>query len=74
MKTKSHTAPLSATAEEIAALKLSNKFIEKMQQAYDKEDVLMSPEDGEVIRLEELGRVRGILSFLYNNPTVDVNP
>lgn len=74
MKTKSHTTPLSVTAEEIAALKLSNKLLEKIQKIYDKEDVLMSPEDGEVIRIDELGRVRGILSFLYNNTEVHVNP
>lgn len=74
MKTKSHTAALPTTSEDITALKHAYNFLEKIQKAYDKEDVLMSPDDGEVIRVEELGRVRGILSFLYNNPEVDVNP
>ncbi len=74
MKTKSQTMAIPTTNEDIMALKHVHNFLEKIQKAYDKEDVLMSPEDGEVIRVEELGRVRGILSFLYNNPTVDVNP
>ena len=74
MKTKSQTMALPTTNEDITALKHANDFLEKIQKAYDKEDVLMSPEDGEIIRVEELGRVRGVLSFLYNNPEVLVNP
>ena len=74
MKTKSHTATNSVSAEDISALNRINELLAQFQKKYDEEDVLMSPTDGEVVKIDELARLRGILSFFANNQTVDVNP
>ena len=60
--------------KDIDALNHVYDFLIQMQKAYKETDVLMSPTDGEVVKIEELARVRGILSFFANNQTVEVNP
>ena len=62
------------TLEEFQALELTEKVIEHIQDSYGSECVLGSPNDGEIIQIEELSRVRGILSFLMRNRVVEVNP
>lgn len=62
------------TSDDIAALNRTDEILTRIQNAYTESDVLMSETDGEVIKIEELARVRGILSFLKNNQTVVVNP
>lgn len=74
MKTKSHTATNPVSTEDITALNRINEILSQFQKKYDNEDVLMSPTDGEVVKIDELARVRGILSFFADNQTVDVNP
>ncbi len=74
MKTKSQTATLLVSTKDVKALNSIEDMLIQLQKTYDDEDVLMSPTDGEVVKIEELRRVRGILSFLANNPKVDVNP
>ena len=59
---------------EVSALKTVEDILIRLQKDYEETDVLMSETDGEVIKIDELARVRGILSFLKNNQTVVVNP
>lgn len=68
------TPKYQISKEEIAALKTVNNVLSKLQKAYDEKDILMSETDGELIKVEEIARVRGILSFLENNDTFLVNP
>lgn len=62
------------SVEEVDALFKASEVLENIQNMYDEKTVLMSPNDGEVVGVEELARVRGILSFLFNNRVVEVNP
>lgn len=49
-------------------------ILDELQKHYKKNDVLMSPDNGEIIGIEELVRVKGILSFIMCNRVVEVNP
>ena len=62
------------TVEEVDALFKASEVLENIQNMYEEKTVLGSPNDGEIICVEELARVRGILSFLFNNRVVEVNP
>ena len=60
------------TVEEVDALFKASEVLEEIQNMYTDETVLICPNDGEMIGVEELARVRGILSFLFNNRVVEV--
>ena len=60
------------TVEEVDALFKASEVLENIQNMYEEKTVLESPNDGEIIGIEELARVRGILSFLFNNRVVEV--
>ena len=60
--------------EEFDALIEANDVLEDIQNRYPEGTVLGSPNDGEIICVDELARMRGILSFLFNNRVVEVNP
>lgn len=60
--------------EEVDALFKANEVLENIQNMYNEKDVLASPNDGEIVEVDELARVRGILGFLFNNRVVEVNP
>ena len=62
------------TVEEYEALVKANDVLEEIQNLYTEGTVLGSPNDGEIICVEELARVKGILSFLFHNRVVEVNP
>ena len=62
------------TIEEVQAIFKASEVLEEIQNLYDEKTVLMSPNDGEIVSVEELARMRGILSFLFNNRVVEVNP
>ena len=62
------------TLDEFVFLENAENIISQIQAQYSEEDVLMSPNDGEIIQIEELARVKGILSFLMRNRVVEVNP
>ena len=62
------------TIEEVEAIFKASEVLEEIQNLYQEGTVLGSPNDGEIICVEELARVRGILSFLFNNRVVEVNP
>ena len=61
------------TGSEFEALENSEKILEHIQDSYGEKCVLMSPNDGEIVEVNELARVRGILSFLMRNRVVEVN-
>jgi DNA-binding IclR family transcriptional regulator len=62
------------TLEEFNALELAEKVIRHIQDSYGEDCVLMSPNDGEIIQIEELSRVTSVLSFIMRNRVVEVNP
>lgn len=62
------------TVEEQEAFALVNAALLNVQVAYSEGDVLGSPNTGEVVCVNELARVRGVLSFIAENRVVEVNP
>lgn len=62
------------TANEHAALSNAESLVLELVKQYPEGTVLMSPNTGEVIMVDELKRVAGILSFLTENRVVEVNP
>ena len=62
------------SVEEVQAIDKTLQILTDLQNAYDDKDVLANANDGEIICVEELARVKGILSFVYYNRVVEVNP
>lgn len=62
------------TADEWTALCEAKDLIFQIYNSYDDNIVLSSPNTGECVAIDELPRVLGILSFLTENRTVEVNP
>lgn len=62
------------TIEEVQAIFKASEVLEEIQNMYPEGTVLGSPNDGEIVGVDELARVRGILGFLFNNRVVEVNP
>lgn len=62
------------SVEEVQAIDKTLQILTNLQNAYDDKDVLANVNDGEIICIEELARVKGILSFVYYNRVVEVNP
>ena len=60
--------------EEIQAIDKTMQVLTDLQNIYDDSIILANANDGEIIAIEELKRVKGILSFLYMNRVVEVNP
>lgn len=61
------------TVEEVQAIDKTLQILTDIQNAYDEKDVLSNVNDGEIIAIEELARVKGILSFIFMNRVVEVN-
>ena len=61
------------TVEEVQAIDKTLQILTDIQNAYDENDVLSNVNDGEIIAVEELARVKGILSFIFMNRVVEVN-
>ena len=62
------------TGAEWTALCEAENLILQIYNAYDNNIVLTSPNTGECVTIDELPRVLGILSFLTENRSVEVNP
>lgn len=60
------------TFEEVQAIFKASEVLEEIQNLYTDKTVLSCPSDGEIVGIEELSRVRGILNFLFNNRVVEV--
>lgn len=52
----------------------AEKLICQIYDSYEDNIVLTSPNTGECVTIDELPRVLGILSFLIENRSVEVNP
>ena len=61
------------TVEEVQAIDKTLQILTDIQNTYDENDVLSNANDGEIIAVEELARVKGILSFIFMNRVVEVN-
>ena len=59
--------------EDHDALKVVEELLVKMTKYYGEGITLMSPNTGEVIQIEELARVRGILGFIQENRVVEIS-
>ena len=55
------------TLEELEALQGAERAIKEIVTLFGSEGHLMSAETGEVVMLDELNRVRGILSCFYDH-------
>ena len=55
------------TFNELEALKRAERAIAEITTLFGSEGNLMSAETGEVVMLDELKRVRGILDFFYDH-------
>ena len=62
------------TIEEVQAIDKTMEILTDIQNIYGDNDILANVNDGEVVAIEELKRVKGILSFIYYNRVVEVNP
>lgn len=62
------------SVEEVQAIDKTLQILTDLQNAYDDKDILANANDGEIICIEELARVKGVLSFIYCNRVVEVNP
>ena len=60
------------TLEDFQALEHSYKIINHLTETYGNKCRLVCPNDGEIVDVDELPRVLGILSFLMYNRVVDV--
>jgi hypothetical protein len=61
-------------ARDFAVLCDAENLVLQIANAYSEGTVLASPNTGEVIMVDELRRVAGILSFITENRVVEVNP
>ena len=66
-----HFATISITDKELQVLQEASQFIEKVQQALELRhtDRIIRSDTNELIELEELGRVRGILDAFKESKT-----
>ena len=55
------------TLEELEALQGAKRAITEIVTLFGSEGHLMSAETGEVVMLDELNRMRGILDFFYDH-------
>ena len=61
-------------AQEYCTLCDAENLVMQIANAYPQGTVLGAPSTGEVVMVDELRRVAGILSFLTDNRVVEVNP
>jgi hypothetical protein len=61
-------------ATEYCAMCDVENLVLKIADSYPEGTVLASPNTGEVVMVDELRRVAGILGFLTENRVVEVNP
>jgi hypothetical protein len=60
-------------AQEFCALCDAENLVLQLANAYPEGTVLVSPNTGECVMVDELRRVAGILGFLTDNRVVEVN-
>lgn len=55
------------SAEEVECLEMADKILHKIQDSFPDETELESVDTGEIVRIEEIARLRGILNAFYEN-------
>ena len=60
--------------KELNAIRIIDDMLEDLQLKFSEETTLVSVTTGEAIELNEIWRMRGILSSLVSNAYWDVNP
>ena len=60
------------TVEDFQAMERAYKIVKELTEVYGEKCRLVCPNDGEIIDVDELPRVLGILSFVMNNRVLDV--
>lgn len=60
--------------KDVEALEHVHKIVDHLQSTYGDNCMIMSPNDGDCVSIDELARVKGILSFIMYNRVVEVNP
>ena len=60
--------------DDVVAIERVENILSQLQEMYPNDCVLGSPNDGEIIGIDELARVKGVLSFIMMNRVVEVNP
>lgn len=55
------------STEEIECLEMADCILHKIQNSFPEEAELESVDTGEIVRIEEIARLRGILSAFYEN-------
>ena len=61
-------------AFDVAAFEHVDKILEQLQEFYSPDIVIMSSNHGDLVKISELARVRGVLSFIIDNRTIEANP
>jgi hypothetical protein len=61
------------TAEELDALELADRALGELYNVFGRDDKLVSPDTGELVELNELPRVRGILNLLCTRRTFELD-
>ena len=61
-------------AFDVAAFEHVDKILEQLQEFYSPDIVIMSSNHGDLVEISELARVRGVLSFIIDNITIEANP
>ena len=60
------------TIEDFQALEHAHKIVKELTDVYGEKCRLVCPNDGEIVDIDELPRVLGILSFIMYNRVLDV--
>lgn len=55
------------STEEVECLKKADKILRKIQNSFPDETELESVDTGEIVMIEEIARVRGVLGAFYEN-------
>lgn len=58
--------------EELKAIEVLEPMLAEIQNHFGEVNILQAVETGEVVEVEEIARVRGILGFLYAHRAVEV--
>ena len=71
---KTNVKAIVLEIEEYQAMEKVIEVLEELERKFGTENSLMSAEDGELVGIAELSRVRGILDALRNHRCWEIHP
>ena len=71
---KANVKAIVLEIEEYQAMEKVCEVLEELEQRFGSENSLMSAEDGELVGIAELPRVRGILDAFRNHRCWEIHP